>query len=96
MTEIIENKENIPIKDCKNECNHLKHRQKEDSGKFICIPCAMTIEDWQLLETLDEDSIRTINAHGLLAYLGFTVIDGELFHEDDLEEIEIPDEDIEI
>ena len=86
MTEIVENKENIPIKDCSAECKHL---QENDTGKNICIPCAMTIEDWQLLETLDEESVRLINAHGLLTFLGFTIIEGELFHESDFEDVDI-------
>jgi hypothetical protein len=86
MSEIIENKENIPIKDCSTECKHL---QENDTSKGICIPCAMTIEDWQLLETLDEESIRAINAHGLLSFLGFTVIEGELFHVSEFENVDM-------
>lgn len=83
MSEIIENKENIPIKNCSDKCKHL---QGNDTDKNICIPCAMTIEDWQLLETLDEESIKAINGIGLLAFLGFTVIEGELFHISDFED----------
>jgi hypothetical protein len=86
MTEIVANKENIPIENCSAKCKHL---QENDTGKNICIPCAMTIEDWQLLETLDEQSVKEINAHGLLAFLGFTVIEGELFHIDDFEDVDM-------
>ena len=89
MTEIVENKENIPIKNCSSECKHL---QENDTGKSICIPCAMTIADWQLLETLDEETVRAINAHGLLSFLGFTVIEGELFHISDFEDVDMETE----
>lgn len=59
------------------------HAQCNDVEKNICIPCAMTVEDWRSLETLPTEAIRIINAHGLLSFLGFTVIEGELFHESD-------------
>lgn len=92
MTEIVENKENIPVTKCSAQCKHLR---ENDTEKNICIPCAMTIEDWQLLETLDKESVKAINAHGLLSFLGFTVIEGELFHISDFEDVDMETEKLE-
>ena len=73
MTEIVE-KENVPV--------NVRHSQA--STTKICIGCAMTAEDWLSLEKLGPEAIRQINAHGLLAFLGFIILDGELYHESDL------------
>lgn len=69
--------------------NLCKHIQCNDTEKKICIPCAMTVEDWVALETLPAEAIKDINAHGLLAFLGFTVIEGELYHESDFDDVDM-------
>lgn len=85
------NKENIkPGPDV--SVSLCKHEKCPDVEKKICIPCAMTIDDWVALETLPSEAIRAINAHGLLSFLGFTIIEGELFHESDFDDVDMGEE----
>lgn len=69
-----------------------KHKECPNVEKKICIPCAMTVDDWVALETLPPEAIKAINAHGLLSFLGFAVIEGELFHESDFEDVDMENE----
>lgn len=76
-----ENKENI-LSEVHLDCN---------VGDKICPGCAVTKEDWELLNTLNEENKRGINAYGLIQWLNFCIMDGELVHlsevltEDDME-----------
>ena len=76
------NKENIPEGPKLNVvlCKH----PTVDVTKQLCRECAMTEEDWKALETLPEQALRDINTFGLLSFLGYAVIEGELFHASDL------------
>lgn len=58
-----------PLKEIHLDCN---------TGDKICPGCAVTDEDWKMLNTLDEDNIRGINAYGLIQWLNFCIMDGKL------------------
>lgn len=56
------------------------YAETEDYKPRILQKCAMTKEDWEDLESLPEEDINAINANGLLGWLGFAIIDGDLLH----------------
>jgi hypothetical protein len=65
----------------------LKHVTNESSGEVICPACAVTKEDWELLNTLSEDAKRGINAYGIIQYLNYVIMDGELVHISELTDV---------
>lgn len=71
------------MSDKENEPPH--QHVKVDSGEQICPACAVTEQDWELLNTLSEDAKRGINAYGIIQYLNYVIMDGELVHISELE-----------
>ena len=85
--ELPEEKENIPPKEgpFTRPNSPTPDKQEwyvgtEDYSQKILQKCAMTKEDWEDLDSLPEEDIKAINANGLLGWLGFAIINGDLLH----------------